>query len=166
MPANLNGVVAVGVVLGAGLAAKFVTLANVNRALGGGIVLGLAICAISATHHLWMACAVLVVVGAGGGFFVVPLNALLQEKGQETVGAGHAVAVQNLAENTAMLLMIGVYILLEKAAPARAWSRSHSAGRFLSRSSRFSSIECVIRGKLQTAQRPPKERLCEVHRKG
>jgi LPLT family lysophospholipid transporter-like MFS transporter len=118
MPAYLNGVVAIGIVLGAGLAAKFVTLANVDRALGGGIVLGLAICAISATHQFWVACAVLVVVGAGGGFFVVPLNALLQEKGQETVGAGHAVAVQNLAENTAMLLMIGVYILLEKGGAA------------------------------------------------
>ncbi len=121
MPAYLNGVVAIGIVAGAGLAAKFVTLANVNRALGGGIVLGLAICAISAIHQFWLACAVLVVVGAGGGFFVVPLNALLQEKGHESVGAGHAVAVQNLAENTAMLVMIGVYILLEKsgAAPSR-----------------------------------------------
>jgi MFS transporter, LPLT family, lysophospholipid transporter len=115
MPAYLNAVVAVGVVIGAALAAKCVTLARVNRALGGGIVLGIAVCAISITTHLWVACAVLLLVGAGGGFFVVPLNALLQEKGQETVGAGHAVAVQNLAENSAMLIMIGIYIGLEKA---------------------------------------------------
>jgi LPLT family lysophospholipid transporter-like MFS transporter len=115
MPAYLNAVVAVGIVAGAGLAAKFVTLAKVNRALGGGIVLGLAVCAIAGTTSLPVACAVLLLVGGGGGFFVVPLNALLQEKGQETVGAGHAVAVQNLAENSAMLLMIGMYILLEKS---------------------------------------------------
>jgi MFS transporter, LPLT family, lysophospholipid transporter len=114
-PAYLNAVVAVGVVVGAGLAAKFVTLENVGRALLGGILLGLAVCAISVTTSLKVACAVLLVVGAGGGFFVVPLNALLQEKGAESVGAGHAVAVQNLAENTAMLVMIGVYIALEKA---------------------------------------------------
>ncbi len=114
-PAYLNAVVAVGVVVGAGLAAKYVTLAKVDRALGGGILLGLAVCAIAATTSLPLACAVLLLVGIGGGFFVVPLNALLQEKGQETVGAGHAVAVQNLAENTAMLLMIGAYILLERS---------------------------------------------------
>jgi len=114
MPAYLNAVVAIGIVLGAGLAARYVTLARVNRALGGGILLGLSVCAISVTTHLWVACAVLLLVGAGGGFFVVPLNALLQEKGQESVGAGHAVAVQNLAENSAMLVMIGLYIGLEK----------------------------------------------------
>jgi LPLT family lysophospholipid transporter-like MFS transporter len=114
-PAYLNAVVAVGVVLGAALAAKFVTLKSVNRALWGGVLLGIAVCAISVTTSLSVACAVLLVVGAGGGFFVVPLNALLQEKGVQSVGAGHAVAVQNLAENAAMLIMIGIYIALEKA---------------------------------------------------
>jgi LPLT family lysophospholipid transporter-like MFS transporter len=111
-PAYLNAVVAIGIIVGAGIAAKFVTLDNVNRALGGGILLGAAVCALAATHTLPVAAAVLLLVGAGGGFFVVPLNALLQEKGQESVGAGHAVAVQNLAENAMMLLMIGVYTLL------------------------------------------------------
>jgi MFS transporter, LPLT family, lysophospholipid transporter len=57
----------------------------------------------------------LLLVGAGGGFFVVPLNALLQERGKESVGAGHAVAVQNLAENAMMLVMIGIYTLLTLA---------------------------------------------------
>ena len=111
-PAYLNAVVAVGIIIGAGIAAKFVTLDKVNRALGGGIVLGAAVCALAATKTLPVAAAVLLLVGAGGGFFVVPLNALLQEKGQESIGAGHAVAVQNLAENAVMLLMIGVYTLL------------------------------------------------------
>jgi len=50
-------------------------------------------------------------IGACGGFFVVPLNALLQERGRETVGSGNAIAVQNLVENAAMLLMIGLYTL-------------------------------------------------------
>jgi MFS transporter, LPLT family, lysophospholipid transporter len=114
-PAYLNAVVAVGIVIGAALAGKFVTLEKVNRSLGGGIVLGLAVCALSVTTHLSVAYAVLIVVGAAGGFFVVPLNALLQEKGHESVGAGHAVAVQNGVENATMLVMIGLYTLLERS---------------------------------------------------
>jgi LPLT family lysophospholipid transporter-like MFS transporter len=114
-PAYLNAVVAIGIIIGAGIAAKFVTLDKVSRALGGGIVLGGAVCALAATHTLPIAGAVLLLVGAGGGFFVVPLNALLQERGKESVGAGHAVAVQNLAENAMMLVMIGIYTLLTLA---------------------------------------------------
>jgi LPLT family lysophospholipid transporter-like MFS transporter len=114
-PAYLNAVVAVGIVVGAGLAGKLVTLQNVNRALGGGVVLGLAVCALAATTHLQVAYAVLLVVGAAGGFFVVPLNALLQEKGHESVGAGHAVAVQNGVENLTMLIMLGIYTALSRS---------------------------------------------------
>jgi LPLT family lysophospholipid transporter-like MFS transporter len=61
-------------------------------------------------HHLEPAAAVLLGVGVAGGFFVVPLNALLQERGTETIGAGRTLAVQNLFENIAMLLMAGVYL--------------------------------------------------------
>ncbi|PLL15522.1 MFS transporter, partial [Klebsiella michiganensis] len=53
----------------------------------------------------------LLLLGAFGGFFIVPLNALLQERGKHTVGAGNAIAVQNLGENVAMLLMLGLYSL-------------------------------------------------------
>ena len=109
MPAYLNAVVAVGIVLGAGLAAKFISLEKADRALSGGVLLGLAVCLLSTTTNLYAAFAILTVVGAGGGFFVVPLNALLQDKGQHSVGAGHAIAVQNLAENSMMLVMIGLY---------------------------------------------------------
>jgi MFS transporter, LPLT family, lysophospholipid transporter len=114
-PAYLNAVVAVGIVAGAALAGKFVTLKSVNRALGGGIVLGLAVCALSVTTSLHVAYSVLLVVGAAGGFFVVPLNALLQSRGHESVGAGNAVAVQNGVENLAMLLMLGIYIALSRS---------------------------------------------------
>jgi LPLT family lysophospholipid transporter-like MFS transporter len=55
---------------------------------------------------------VLALIGAAGGFFVVPLNALLQERGHHTVGTGHAIAIQNLGENATMLVMIGIYALL------------------------------------------------------
>jgi MFS transporter, LPLT family, lysophospholipid transporter len=115
MPAYLNAVVAVGIVIGAGLAGKLVTLDRTERALPAGMLIGIGVCVLAATTHLYVAFAIMVVVGAGGGFFVVPLNALLQERGYRTVGTGHAIAVQNLAENTAMLLMLGLYTIVVRA---------------------------------------------------
>lgn len=111
-PAYLNAVVAVGIVVGAALASKIVTLERVTRAMPAGVLIGLAVCALSVTRHLSLAFAVLTVVGACGGFFIVPLNALLQARGHETVGAGHAIAAQNLVENATMLVMIGGYTLV------------------------------------------------------
>jgi LPLT family lysophospholipid transporter-like MFS transporter len=115
MPAYLNAVVAVGIVIGAGLAGKLVTLDKAERALPAGMLIGIGVCVLAATTNLYVAFAIMVVVGAGGGFFVVPLNALLQERGHRTVGAGHAIAVQNLAENTAMLLMLALYTVVVRA---------------------------------------------------
>jgi LPLT family lysophospholipid transporter-like MFS transporter len=115
MPAYLNAMVAVGIVVGAGLAAKFVSLDKVNRALPAGVLIGAAVCLMAGTTRLPTAFLVLTLVGACGGFFVVPLNALLQERGSESVGAGHAIAIQNLAENSAMLILIGLYTGVEKA---------------------------------------------------
>lgn len=80
-----------------------------------GVLIGLAVCVLSVTTHLPLAFAVLTVVGAGGGFCIVPLNALLQARGHETVGAGHAIAAQNLVENMTMLVMIGGYMLVMRA---------------------------------------------------
>ena len=109
LPAYLNAVVAIGIVVGAALAARYVNVSQVDRALPAGVALGLLVCGLAPTHHLVVAVALLLLLGACGGFFVVPLNALLQKRGHETVGAGHAIAVQNLVENSAMLLMIGLY---------------------------------------------------------
>jgi LPLT family lysophospholipid transporter-like MFS transporter len=115
MPAYLNAMVAVGIVIGAVLAAKFVTLEKADRALPAGVLIGASICFLAVTTNIPAAFVVLTLVGACGGFFVVPLNALLQERGRQSVGAGHAIAVQNLAENTAMLVMIGLYTLAVRA---------------------------------------------------
>ncbi len=115
MPAFLNAMVAVGIVIGAGLAARFVTLEKADRSLPAGVLIGVAVCFLAVTTNVPTAFGVMALVGACGGFFIVPLNALLQERGRETVGAGHAIAVQNLAENTAMLVMIGLYTLAVRA---------------------------------------------------
>jgi LPLT family lysophospholipid transporter-like MFS transporter len=86
----------------------------VNRALPAGILIGLLIVGFAAANHLYLAIAILILIGACGGFYVVPLNALLQEYGHKTVGSGHAIAIQNLFENVCMLLMIGFYIALDR----------------------------------------------------
>ena len=115
MPAYLNAMVAIGIVVGAALAAKFVTLEKVDRALPAGVLIGVAVCVLSGTTSVSAAFALMSVVGACGGFFLVPLNALLQERGHQSVGAGNAIAVQNLCENGVMLLMIGLYISIVRA---------------------------------------------------
>lgn len=113
-PANLSGGVAIGIALGAFAAARYVQLHSVNRALPAGVLIGLLIVGFAYMSNLYWAIAALILIGACGGFYVVPLNALLQERGHSTVGAGHAIAVQNLFENICMLLMVGLYTVLEK----------------------------------------------------
>jgi LPLT family lysophospholipid transporter-like MFS transporter len=108
-PANLNGAVAVGIALGAGFASLWIKLETVNRSLLPGLLLGPLIMLLTQMQGLTEAALLLAVIGLCGGLFVVPLNALLQERGHASVGAGHAVAVQNLFENLSMLGMIGLY---------------------------------------------------------
>lgn len=110
-PTYLNAMVAVGIVVGAGAAAKLVTLETVSRCMPAGILIGVVVAILSLQHALLPAYALLLLTGMLGGFFVVPLNALLQERGKKSVGAGNAIAVQNLGENSAMLLMLGLYSL-------------------------------------------------------
>jgi LPLT family lysophospholipid transporter-like MFS transporter len=110
-PANLNGAVAVGIAVGAGLASVWINLETVNRTLLPGLLLGPLIMLLVQVHGVAAAASILALVGLCGGLFIVPLNALLQERGHDSVGAGHAVAVQNVFENLAMLGMIGIYTL-------------------------------------------------------
>ncbi|WP_455915688.1 lysophospholipid transporter LplT [Pantoea agglomerans] len=113
-PTLLNAMVAIGIVFGAGAAAKLVTLKNVGRCMPAGVLIGVAVVFFSLQHTTTGAYGLLIVLGMLGGFFVVPLNALLQMRGRESVGAGNAIAVQNLGENSAMLLMLGLYSLAIK----------------------------------------------------
>lgn len=113
-PTYLNAMVAVGIVVGAGAAAKLVTLDTVARCMPAGVFIGVGVLIFALQHALLPAYALLVLIGVLGGFFVVPLNALLQERGRHTVGAGNAIAVQNLGENAAMLLMLGLFSLAIK----------------------------------------------------
>jgi MFS transporter, LPLT family, lysophospholipid transporter len=114
MPANLSGTVAIGIAIGSTLAANLVSLKNINRALPAGLLIGILIMLFAPVTHIYTAIALLILVGMAGGFFVVPLNALLQECGHESVGAGNAVAVQNFFENFSMMILVGFYIFMRK----------------------------------------------------
>jgi len=114
LPANLSGVVAIGIAVGAAMAAKFVRLKDVSRVLPVGISIGVLIIVFAHSTNLYISISLLVLIGAAGGFYVVPLNALLQQCGHATVGAGNAVAVQNFFENCCMLLLVGLYVLMER----------------------------------------------------
>ena len=120
-PTTLNAMVAIGIVIGAAAAAKLVTLQTVRRCMPAGVLIGVMVMVFALQTSLLNAYLVLMLIGALGGFFVVPLNALLQERGKESVGSGNAIAVQNLGENTAMLLMLGLYtVAIKLGAPAVA----------------------------------------------
>lgn len=112
-PAMLNAVVAIGIVIGSGLASR-ITLSQAHRVLSAGIGMGVGVVLLSISHSLPMAYVWLVVTGAFGGLFLVPLNALLQKQGHDLVGGGHAVAIQNFVENVMMLLMLSIYMGLAK----------------------------------------------------
>lgn len=114
-PANLMGVLSVGIVGGALAAGAWISLAKVNRALVGGLLLGPMVLAMAVVTSMSSAMSVMALIGFCGGLFVVPLNALLQERGHQSVGAGSALAVQNFFENLSMLLFDGGYTLASVA---------------------------------------------------
>jgi LPLT family lysophospholipid transporter-like MFS transporter len=109
LPGFLTGMVAAGIVVGAALAARFVRLQHVSRALPAGILIGVGVCLLPLVSTLPLAFAVMAFVGMCSGFFVVPLDALLQREGGDSVGAGSAIAIQNMFENLSMLALVGGY---------------------------------------------------------
>jgi len=111
----LQGVVAVGVALGAAGAARMITLRKSVRVIPLGIAMGIIVLVMNFVHHLWLAVPLLVLIGALSGFFVVPMNALLQHRGHILMGAGHSIAVQNFNENLSILALTGLYFLMIRA---------------------------------------------------
>ena len=108
----LQGVVAVGVALGAVGAARMITLRKAVRVIPLGIAMGIIVMVMNFVHHTWLAIPLLILIGALSGFFVVPMNALLQHRGHILMGAGHSIAVQNFNENLSILAMTGVYYVM------------------------------------------------------
>jgi MFS family permease len=110
----LQGITAVGIAAGAIIAAKVVPLHRAVSVLPVGIAMGIMVIFMLFVKNVYLAMLLMTLVGAFAGFFVVPMNALLQHRGHLLMGAGHSIAVQNFNENLSILVMLGVYALLIK----------------------------------------------------
>ncbi len=108
----LQGVVAVGVAIGAVLAARMVSMRSAVRVIPLGIAMGIIVNVMIFVTDMPLAMGLMVLIGALSGFFVVPMNALLQHRGHILMGAGHSIAVQNFNENLSILVMTGLYAFL------------------------------------------------------
>ena len=108
----LQGVCAVGIALGSVVAARFVPLRRAVDVVPVGVAMGLVVIAMDFATTVTIAIPLMIVIGALAGFFVVPMNALLQHRGHILMGAGHSIAVQNFNENLSILVMLSVYALL------------------------------------------------------
>src|SRR6266568_4984918 len=113
--AVLQGVTAVGVALGAVLAARFIPLRRSLDVLPAGIVMGVLVVTMIFVTSMPIVYALLILVGTMSGFFVVPMNALLQHRGYVLLSAGHSIAVQNFNENISILVMLAIYSAMIKA---------------------------------------------------
>jgi len=109
---QLTAVVALGLAIGAVVAAKAVPLAHAVNVLPTGIAMGIAVMAMVFVTDWRLAVFMLMLIGALAGGFLVPMNALLQHRGHQLMGSGHSIALQNLNENLCILLMLGAYALM------------------------------------------------------
>jgi len=107
--AILQGVTAIGIALGAVLAARFVPLKKSLDVLPVGVVMGFVVISLIFVTWLPLVFILLIIIGAMAGFFVVPMNALLQHRGHVLLSAGHSIAVQNFNENVSILVMLAIY---------------------------------------------------------
>jgi len=111
---NLAGVVILGSVIGALLASAYMKLDRAVRVIPLGIVIGFLMIGLDLVTNLWVAAPFLVVLGAMCGFLVVPMNALLQHRGHNLMGAGRSIAVQNFNEQACILGLGAFYTGMTK----------------------------------------------------
>jgi MFS family permease len=105
----LQGVVAIGMAVGAVVASMRMRLEDGPRVITLGIAMGLLIILLIFIDNVWVAAPFLVLLGALGGFLVVPMNALLQHRGHNLMGAGRSIAVQNFNEQACILVLGAAY---------------------------------------------------------
>ena len=113
--AILQGITALGIAIGAVMAARLVPLRRSLDTLPAGIIMGSAVVLMIFVTSMPLVYAMLIFMGAMAGFFVVPMNALLQHRGYVLLSAGHSIAVQNFNENVSILVMLAIYASMIKA---------------------------------------------------
>jgi LPLT family lysophospholipid transporter-like MFS transporter len=109
---TLIGVVAIGVAVGAAMAAKLIPLRKSLTVIPLGIIMGIVVMGMTLVYSVTVAVPLLLIIGLLSGFFVVPMNALLQHRGHVLMSAGHSIAVQNFNENLSILTMLAVYAIM------------------------------------------------------
>ena len=105
----LQGVVAIGMAVGAVVASMRMRLEDGPRVITLGLGMGLLIIMLIFIDNVWVAAPFLILLGALGGFRVVPMNALLQHRGHNLMGAGRSIAVQNFNEQACILALGAAY---------------------------------------------------------
>jgi LPLT family lysophospholipid transporter-like MFS transporter len=110
---SLVGVVAIGIALGAAASsARIIPLKKSLTVIPLGIAMGVIVMGMTLVHSVTLAYPLLILIGVLSGFFVVPMNALLQHRGHVLMSAGHSIAVQNFNENLSILTMLAVYAIM------------------------------------------------------
>ena len=118
---QLTAVVAVGIAIGSTIAGRYVKLQDSIKVLPTGIIMGFVVISMMFVTDPIIAAVLLAIIGALGGFFVVPMNALLQHRGHLLMGAGHSIAVQNFNENLSILALLGLYAMMDHAGWPLNW---------------------------------------------
>jgi MFS transporter, LPLT family, lysophospholipid transporter len=106
---SLVGVVAIGTAAGAVLASMYIRLDRATAVIPLGIAMGLLIILMNFISNVWIAAPFLIMLGGIGGYLVVPMNALLQHRGHNLMGAGRSIAVQNFNEQACILGLGALY---------------------------------------------------------
>ena len=112
---QMTASVALGVAIGSIIAARYISLENSAKVLPAGVLMGVLVISMVLVNQWLIAAILLFLIGVLSGFFVVPLNALLQHRGHLLIGAGHSIAVQNFNENLGILILSGAYTWMVKA---------------------------------------------------
>ena len=107
----LVGVIAIGTAVGAVVASMRMKLVDAPRVMNLGIAMGLLMLVMNFIDNVWLAAPFFILLGGLGGFLVVPMNALLQHRGHNLMGAGRSIAVQNFNEQACILALGGFYAL-------------------------------------------------------
>jgi MFS transporter, LPLT family, lysophospholipid transporter len=106
---SLVGVVAIGTAVGAIVASVIMKLDRATSVIPLGVAMGVLVIGMNAIGNVWVAAPFLMALGALGGFLVVPMNALLQHRGHNLMGAGRSIAVQNFNEQACILGLGAMY---------------------------------------------------------
>lgn len=111
---SLVGVVAIGTAAGAVAASLRMRLDQATAVIPLGVAMGLMVLGMNFITNVWVAAPFLILLGALGGFLVVPMNALLQHRGHNLMGAGRSIAVQNFNEQACILGLGALYAGMTK----------------------------------------------------